>query len=59
MNNRLVDELLLRYPLRGADAIHLASALHLHNLVQGAVVFACADRVLVDAARNEDFAIIP
>lgn len=57
--NRVVDELLGRHPLRGADAIHLASALRLRDLVQGDVTFACADVALVNAARAEGFAIAP
>ena len=40
------------HPLRGADAIHLASALLLqeHGLE---VTFTCSDRVLLEAARSE------
>lgn len=57
--NLHVDELLSRHPLRGADAIHLASALRLRELVQGDITFACADGALVNAARAEGFAIAP
>lgn len=56
---RRVDELLTRHPLRGADAIHLASAVCLRELVQAEVTFACADRVLVTAARAEGLGIAP
>lgn len=57
--NRHVDELLARHALRGADAIHLASAIRLRDLVQAHVTFACADVALVNAARVEGFAIVP
>lgn len=48
----LVDALLLRHPLRSADAAHLASAL---VLVEAgiAVEFACSDRALLAAALVE------
>jgi uncharacterized protein len=47
----LVDELVALHPLRGADAVHLASAL---VLVEAGlyVAFACADRTLAAAARS-------
>ncbi len=44
------------HALRGADAIHLASALLLS--VEGlAVTFACSDVRLIDAARRESLAV--
>jgi predicted nucleic acid-binding protein len=57
--HRRVDELLTRHPLRGADAIHLASALLVHEALQQPVTFACADRKLADAARAEGLLIAP
>jgi uncharacterized protein len=49
---RLVSGLCERHPLRGADAVHLASALLLHE--EGLeVVFACSDRNLLGAAAAE------
>ncbi len=57
--NRRVDELLTRHPLRGADAIHLASAVLLRDLSQDAVTFACADVALVKAARAEGLSVAP
>jgi uncharacterized protein len=42
-----VDDLLTRYPLRGADAVHLASALLVRDALLQAVTFACADIKLV------------
>ena len=57
--NRHVDDLLSRHPLRGADAIHLASALVLRDLAKDHVTFACADIALVNAARAEGLGIAP
>jgi uncharacterized protein len=49
---KLVPRLCLRHPLRGADAVHLASALLLHE--EGLeVTFACSDRRLLEAAAAE------
>ncbi|WP_025321164.1 type II toxin-antitoxin system VapC family toxin [Deferrisoma camini] len=49
--NRLVARLVLEHPLRGFDAIHLASALLIKEHVRGKVVFACYDQVLAQSAR--------
>jgi predicted nucleic acid-binding protein len=57
--HRRVDDLLARHPLRGADAVHLASAVLTHNVLQEGVTFACADNRLVDAARAEGLRIAP
>jgi predicted nucleic acid-binding protein len=52
---RLVPGLCERHPLRGADAVHLASALLLHE--EGLeVIFACSDRNLLGAAAVEGLA---
>ena len=49
---KLVPGLCERHPLRGADAVHLASALLLHQ--EGLhVTFACSDHHLVGAAAAE------
>lgn len=51
----LVPGLCERHPLRGADALHLASALLLRQ--DGLdVTFACSDRRLLDAAISEGLA---
>ncbi|HYU32145.1 MAG TPA: type II toxin-antitoxin system VapC family toxin [Thermoanaerobaculia bacterium] len=48
----LVPRLCQRHPLRGADAVHLASALLLHE--EGLeVTFACSDHKLLGAATAE------
>ena len=53
---RLVPRLCERHPLRGADAVHLASALLLKE--EGLeVVFACSDRPLLGAAAAEGLVI--
>lgn len=51
--NRIIEELLLRHPLRGFDAIHLASALLIHEGSQLATRFACFDHVLNKAAEEQ------
>jgi predicted nucleic acid-binding protein len=52
---RLVPDLCKNHPLRGADAVHLASALLLHQ--EGLEVrFACSDRHLLAAAAAEGLA---
>ena len=50
-----VPELCKRHPLRGADAVHLASALLLREEVE--VLFACSDGSLLAAAAAEGLAI--
>jgi predicted nucleic acid-binding protein len=51
----LVPGLCERHPLRGADALHLASALLLHQ--EGLeITFACSDRHLLEAADAEGLA---
>ncbi len=57
--HRRVDEILARHPLRGADAVHLASAMLVHHVLQEQVTFACADIALVNAARAEGLTIAP
>jgi hypothetical protein len=57
--HRRVEELLSRHSLRGADAIHLASATLVRDALQQPVTFACADAKLVAAARAEGLDIAP
>lgn len=57
--HRRVDDLLGRHPLRGADAVHLASAVLVRDVLQEQVTFACADARLVEAARAEGLLIAP
>jgi predicted nucleic acid-binding protein len=46
-------ELILRYPLRGFDAVHLAGALLLHQASSGTCTLVAGDRRLLDAATAE------
>jgi predicted nucleic acid-binding protein len=59
----LVEELLAQSPLRGFDAIHLASALLLHRRfaasADGVLSFAAADRRLLDAATKAGLRVEP
>ncbi len=52
----LVPDLCARHPLRGADSLHLASALHL-QLGDLEITFACSDRTLLAAAASEGLAV--
>ena len=58
-----VLDLLERHPLRGFDAIHLASAMALHQRVHQQakedLVFACFDEKLAGAARAEGMLVYP
>ena len=58
---RKAGELVRKHKLRGADAIHLASALFLGDQIESPVYFCCFDKFLSEAARKtERFArIIP
>jgi predicted nucleic acid-binding protein len=55
-------ELAQRHPLRGYDAVHLASALALNQALAaenaGSATFVSADSVLCDAAADEGLAVI-
>ena len=57
--HRRVVRLLERHALRGADAVHLASAALVHDLLQEPVTFACADARLVTAAKAEGLHVVP
>lgn len=55
----LAGELVARRPLRAYDAVHLASALRLALESRSAVMFACADAALRDAAAAEGLRTMP
>jgi predicted nucleic acid-binding protein len=57
--NRRIDDILSLHALRGADAIHLVSALFLRDMVQAEVTFACADMALLSAARAQGLRTAP
>jgi len=50
---RIGGELVERHPLRGFDAIHLASGILLKNRTEEEVLFACFDERLREAAQSE------
>jgi predicted nucleic acid-binding protein len=58
LNDR-VSDLVERHPLRGFDAIHLASALVFMDTVDDDLVFVCADEKLTAAARQEGLPVFP
>jgi uncharacterized protein len=57
--NETLPSLLSRHPLRGFDAIHLASALTLNSAAAGSFLFACYDDRLLAAARAEALQTLP
>jgi predicted nucleic acid-binding protein len=56
--NETLHKIIVRYGLRGFDAIHLASALTIGSVVADDYVFACYDERLNDAARGEGLKIL-
>ncbi len=51
--HEIVNKLVAGHPLRGFDAIHLASALLLHEKIEDNFIFACYDKRLIKAAIEE------
>jgi predicted nucleic acid-binding protein len=51
-------QLIQRHPLKGFDAIHLASAYRLHTELGEAITFVAADNRLLRAAEAEGLAVI-
>ena len=49
----IIRRLMGKYPLRGADAVHLASALWLEQATKESATFVASDGDLVSAARAE------
>jgi len=49
--NEWIENLVSRYPLRGFDAIHLASALTVHDKLPENFLFACYDNTLRQASQ--------
>ena len=54
-----IDRVVEEYPLRGFDAIHLASALVIHERLPRNFVFACFDERLLHAAASEGLETFP
>ena len=57
--NGYIDRAVEGYPLRGFDAIHLASAMVIHERLPEDFVFACFDDRLSRAARSEGLETFP
>ena len=53
-----VKKLIEKYPLRGADALHLASALWLDDTLKMGLTFVASDIGLLNAARSEALKIL-
>lgn len=49
---------IMNYPLRGFDAIHLASAIFFRSSIDSSLKFACSDNCLLEVAEKEGFPII-
>lgn len=54
-----IDRLVATSPLRGFDAIHLASAFLIYQTIPTDFVFACFDQQLLHAARREGLPTFP
>ena len=54
----LARDLIQRHPLRGFDAVHLASALSLTNALGERITFVAADRGLLKAAESEKLDVL-
>ena len=52
------DSLIERHPLRGFDAIHLATAKVVHDSLQENFIFLCFDQRLANAAHEEGLNIV-
>jgi predicted nucleic acid-binding protein len=57
--NEHIDKAIEAHPLRGFDAIHLASAMIMHENFQDRLLFACFDRRLNQAAQTEGIHTFP
>ena len=57
--NSIVDRIVPLHPLRGFDAIHLASALVIQRNLSESLLFVCFDQRLLDAARAEGLDTFP
>lgn len=56
--NDLIRSVLEKHPLRGFDAIHLASALLIHERLPNDVLFACFDDRLTQSAMGEGLPLL-
>ena len=54
----MIKTLIGKYPLRGADSVHLASALWLESTTRAGVTFVASDVNLLNAAATENMKIL-
>ena len=57
--NEMIDKMVAFYPLRGFDAIHLASALIVDETIKKDFLFVCFDQRLSTAAQSEGLKTFP
>ena len=57
--NKYFDKAINGYPLRGFDAIHLASAMIMNETFPDNLLFACLDQALTQAAIKEGIQTFP
>ena len=57
--NSIIARLTRDHPLRGFDAIHLASAMIMSENIHDNYLFACFDKKLLGAAKKEGLKIFP
>ena len=57
--NDLISRIIMNYPLRGFDAIHLASALIVSERIPEDFIFICFDKRLTHAAKQEGLVTFP
>lgn len=57
--NEYIDTAVAKYPLRGFDAIHLASAMIIHERLKHDFIFVCFDQRLIHAAQTEGIKTFP
>ena len=55
--NPIIDSILCNHSLRGADTIHLASAMHASEKLKKDLVFASSDEKLLKAASTEHLSV--
>ncbi len=57
--NDWIDNIVSRFPLRAFDAIHLASALIVHDKLPEEFLFACYDNKLLQTAKTAGLETLP
>ena len=57
--NDWIDKMVSHYPLRGFDAIHLASALIVHDRLPEKFLFVCYDNKLLPAVQTTGLRTLP